>query len=102
MPRVGLPAPREAASGLAGNGLWGLRFATAHDGYAFGDGLGQTTDGGADWVHAPAPARDIVDLEPVLGRRRLAIGAPAPPPAAGAVAPRRSTDAASRRDRGCG
>lgn len=70
---VGLPAPREAVSSVGGNGLWGLRFADSHHGYAFGHGLWQTTDGGAHWQLARAPGQAIVRLEAVADRELVAV-----------------------------
>jgi hypothetical protein len=73
---VGLPAPLESVSGVGGDGLWGLRFADSHHGYAFGHGLWQTTDGGAHWQRARAPGQAIVKLEAVADRELVAIVSP--------------------------
>lgn len=47
---AGLPAPAEPV-GAPGQGgvVWGIRFATPEHGFVFGDGLWETTDGGARW-----------------------------------------------------
>jgi putative cell wall-binding protein/photosystem II stability/assembly factor-like uncharacterized protein len=56
---VGIPAPEEQlgqAGGADGNqGLAGLRFADGNDGYAFGDDLWVTHDGGGTWSRASLP-----------------------------------------------
>ena len=59
---TGIPAPHEqvaAGSGAigTGTGLSVLRFADHRNGYAFGDHLWATTDGGAHWTrqHLPGP-----------------------------------------------
>jgi photosystem II stability/assembly factor-like uncharacterized protein len=70
---VGLPAPRESVSQILGAGLWGLRFADPRHGFAYGAGLWQTSDGAASWQRVPAPARSIIDLEPVADRALLAV-----------------------------
>lgn len=76
---VGLPAPRESISMPEGRGLWGLRFADSRDGYAYGDGLWQTENGGGQWrrvTGSSAPGRSIYDLEAVDDRELVAIAAP--------------------------
>jgi photosystem II stability/assembly factor-like uncharacterized protein len=73
---VGLPAPRQRISRPYGGGLWGLRFANARRGFAFGDGLWVTTNGGASWRRGSAPARFVLDLAAVQGRELVAVGAP--------------------------
>jgi photosystem II stability/assembly factor-like uncharacterized protein len=59
---IGIPAPRYplAAPGTQ-NGLTGLRFANALDGFAFGAQLWVTRDGGATWRHVslPGPVSDL-------------------------------------------
>lgn len=75
----GLPAPRESVSAYFGNGLWGLRFADAQRGYAFGAGLWQTTNGGASWQRADAPAPSVLSLQAVQDRELVALGARCPP-----------------------
>jgi hypothetical protein len=69
----GLPAPVERVSAPYGHGLWGLRFADAQRGYAYGDGLWATADGGAGWHRAPAPARYVADLAPVRDSELVAL-----------------------------
>jgi hypothetical protein len=72
---VGLPAPHQRVSRPYGGGLWGLRFADARDGFAFGKGLWETSDGAASWRRAAAPARFVLDLAAVKGRELVAVGA---------------------------
>jgi hypothetical protein len=71
----GLPAPREAVSEFLGNGLWGLRFADARHGYAYGNGFWQTANGGASWQPGGGPARIVLALEAVQDRELVAIAA---------------------------
>ncbi len=73
---VGLPAPREAVSRPDGGGLWGLRFASARHGFAFGKGLWETTNGGTSWRRATAPARFVLDLAVTPGGELVAMAAP--------------------------
>lgn len=70
---VGLPAPLEGVSYPGGPGLWGLRFADPNHGYAFGDGLWQTSNGAASWTHATAPGRLVDTLEAVQDRELVAV-----------------------------
>src|SRR5919197_1028276 len=72
----GLPAPLEAVSGFAGNGLWGLRFADARHGYAYGNGLWETGDGSRSWHRDAAPARIVLVLAAVQERELVAVAAP--------------------------
>jgi photosystem II stability/assembly factor-like uncharacterized protein len=69
---VGLPAPDEAVSYRQGSGLWGLRFADADNGYAFGQGLWQTSDGGQAWRKLTPPAPSVLSLEAVQDREIVA------------------------------
>lgn len=71
----GLPAPRESISYPGGKGLWGLRFADASQGFAYGDGLWGTSDGGASWHPASIPGRYVFELEPVGDRQLVAVTA---------------------------
>lgn len=71
---VGLPAPRQAISYPAGPGLWGLRFADAVHGYAFGSGFWQTDNGGGSWRAAPGPARIVYALEAAQAHELVAVG----------------------------
>ncbi len=70
---VGLPAPRENVSYYLGNGLWGLRFADARNGYAFGQGLWETPDGSESWQKATAPAPTVLSLEAIQDRELVAV-----------------------------
>jgi hypothetical protein len=73
---VALPAPPEKISRPDGGGLWGLRFANARHGFAFGKGLWETTNGGASWRAATAPARYVVDLAATPRGQVVAMAAP--------------------------
>ncbi|MGO9909231.1 MAG: hypothetical protein ACLP4R_00880 [Solirubrobacteraceae bacterium] len=53
-----MSAPAEAISVPDGNRLWGLRFADARRGYAYGAGLWKTSDGGASWSQMKMPGAD--------------------------------------------
>lgn len=62
---VGLAAPAEPVGqpGLVGApAVWGIRFATPGHGFVFGDGLWETTDGGAQWSRDAAPGGSILSL----------------------------------------
>ena len=72
---VGLPAPRESVSTFLGTGLWGLRFANVRHGYAFGDGLWATADGGGSWHRGAAPGRIVLALAAVEDRELVAVAA---------------------------
>ena len=52
---AGVPAPTEKLSTDGRDGLVGLRFADANDGYVFGDDLWATHDGGATWTQSALP-----------------------------------------------
>jgi hypothetical protein len=69
------PAPRVRVSRPYTKGLWGLRFANANRGWAFGYGLWQTTDGAAHWQRESVPGRFVIDLAPVAGRELVALTA---------------------------
>jgi photosystem II stability/assembly factor-like uncharacterized protein len=66
-------------SQFLGNGLWGLRFADAGRGYAYGNGLWQTSNGGASWRQGGGPARFVLALEAVQDRELVAIAGPCLP-----------------------
>jgi photosystem II stability/assembly factor-like uncharacterized protein len=72
---VGLPAPRERISAPEGSGLWGLRFADANRGFAYGNGIWQTTNGGASWARVSSPGRFVFSLEAVQDRELVAVTA---------------------------
>jgi hypothetical protein len=55
--------------------VWGIRFANPSDGFVFGNGLWETTDGGERWTPAASPGDSIVSLE-VIDGQVLAIAAP--------------------------
>src|SRR5580658_2247417 len=64
---VGLPAPVVPLGDPYANtdqaAVWGIRFANPDDGFVFGNGLWETTDGGEQWTAAAGPGGSIVDLE---------------------------------------
>jgi hypothetical protein len=68
----GLPAPvvpLAAQPGVvAGPAVWGIRFANPSDGFVFGNGLWETTDGGERWTSAASPAGPIESLEVIDGQ----------------------------------
>ena len=68
----GLPAPvvtlgNEAAD-ATGPAVWGIRFANPSDGFVFGNGLWETTDGGERWSSAASPGGSIRSLEVIDGQ----------------------------------
>ena len=68
---VGLAAPAEAVGqpGLVSEPVvWGIRFATPGHGFVFGDGLWETTDGGAQWSRDAAPGGSILSLATLDGQ----------------------------------
>jgi hypothetical protein len=77
---VGIPAPVVPIGGMFSTGpaAWGIRFATAARGFVFGDGLWETTNGGASWTKATFPGASILSLEIVRGEV-LAVIAPCTP-----------------------
>jgi hypothetical protein len=48
--------------------VWGIRFATAEHGFVFGDGLWETTDGGARWDRVRTPNGMVLSLAIVPGQ----------------------------------
>ena len=48
--------------------MWGIRFANPWDGFVFGDGLWETTDGGERWTPAVSPRGPIESLEVIDGQ----------------------------------
>ena len=69
-PTVPLAAPFEVTQPA----VWGIRFANPSDGFVFGNGLWETTDGGERWTPAASPGDSIVSLE-VIDGQVLAIAA---------------------------
>jgi hypothetical protein len=65
----GLPAPvvllGDQQAGTTGPAVWGIRFANADDGFVFGNGLWETTDGGEHWSSAVSPGGSIESLDVV-------------------------------------
>ncbi len=67
----GLPTPvvpLAAQSEVAGPAVWGIRFANPSDGFVFGNGLWETTDGGEHWSSAVSPGSSIESLEVIDGQ----------------------------------
>jgi len=62
----GAPLARAGASG--GHGVWGIRFASASQGFVFGHGLWETTDAGRSWIHDAAPSGSILSLATIDGQ----------------------------------
>ena len=67
-----LSAPGEAISMPEGNGLWGLRFADARRGYAYGAGLWLTRNGAAGWQPMKMPGRTVLAFAAVQDRELVA------------------------------
>jgi hypothetical protein len=68
---TGIPAPVVPVGspyGAAGAAVWGIRFGTPLHGFVFGDGLWETTDGGARWSHAAFPGTSILSLATIDGQ----------------------------------
>jgi len=77
----GLPAPvapLAAQAEVSGPAVWGIRFANPSDGFVFGNGLWETTDGGERWSAAPSPRGSIESLE-VIDDQVLAVISPCSP-----------------------
>jgi len=77
----GLPAPvapLAQPADVAGPAVWGIRFANPSDGFVFGNGLWETTDGGEHWSSAPSPGGSIESLE-VIDDQVLAVVSPCSP-----------------------
>jgi photosystem II stability/assembly factor-like uncharacterized protein len=68
-----LPGPAVPV-GAPGQGgvVWGIRFATPGHGFVFGDGLWETTDGGARWSRVATPSGSVLSLA-IVPRRVLAL-----------------------------
>ena len=60
--------PLAAQSELAGPAVCGIRFANPSDGFVFGNGLWETTDGGEHWSSAVSPGSSIESLEVIDGQ----------------------------------
>jgi photosystem II stability/assembly factor-like uncharacterized protein len=65
----GIPAP-VAPLGWPGDrhAVWGIRFASPTHGFVFGDGLWETTNGGATWRHKTIPKGIILSLATIGGQ----------------------------------
>ena len=66
----GLPAPVVPLATLLESteaAVWGIRFANPSDGFVFGNGLWETTDGGEHWSSAASPRGSIQSLEVIDG-----------------------------------
>jgi hypothetical protein len=74
----GLPAPvvslGSEQANTTGPAVWGIRFANPEDGFVFGNGLWETSDGGEQWTSAAAPGGSIESLE-VIDDQVLALTA---------------------------
>ena len=67
----GLPAPVVPLATLSEStepAVWGIRFANPSDGFVFGNGLWETTDGGEHWSSAASPRGSIQSLEVIDGQ----------------------------------
>ena len=68
----GLPAPvvplGDEQADTTGPAVWGIRFANADDGFVFGNGLWETSDGGDQWSSAASPGGSIESLEVIDGQ----------------------------------
>ena len=73
---VSLSAPAERVSRPNANGLWGLRFANPRRGFAYGNGLWETTNGAATWRRATPPAHFVADLAITSAGEVVALAAP--------------------------
>jgi hypothetical protein len=71
----GMPAPPEPVSAPLGVGLWGLRFADARRGYAYGNGLWETSNAAASWRRETGPGRLVVAFAAVHDRELVAVTA---------------------------
>jgi hypothetical protein len=74
----GLPAPvmslGSEQADAAGPTVWGIRFANPEDGFVFGNGLWETSDGGERWSSTVSPGGSIESLE-VIDDQVLAVTA---------------------------
>jgi hypothetical protein len=68
----GLPAPvaplGNRQAGTTETAVWGIRFANPEVGFAFGNGLWETSDGGERWTSAVSPGGSIESLEVIDGQ----------------------------------
>jgi len=68
----GLPAPvvtlGNEQAGTTAPSVWGIRFANPADGFVFGNGLWETSDGGERWTSAASPGGSIESLEVIDGQ----------------------------------
>jgi hypothetical protein len=77
----GLPAPvvtLAARYEVSGPAVWGIRFANPSDGFVFGNGLWETTDGGERWDSVVSPGSSIESLEVIDGQVLAVTGACSP------------------------
>ena len=74
----GLPAPvvplGSEQADPTGPAVWGIRFANPEDGFVFGNGLWETSDGGERWTSAASPGGSVESLE-VIDDQVLALTA---------------------------
>ena len=64
-----VPAPAVPVGAPGQRGVvWGIRFATPEHGFVFGDGLWETTDGGARWDRVRTPNGMVLSLAVVPGQ----------------------------------
>jgi hypothetical protein len=68
----GLPAPvvplGDSSADPAGPAVWGIRFTDPSDGFVYGSGLWETSDGGEQWTKALSPGGTILSLEVIDGQ----------------------------------
>ena len=61
-------APLGSPGSSAASAVWGTRFASASQGFVFGDRLWQSGDGGRHWALAGTPAGQILSLAAIDGQ----------------------------------
>jgi photosystem II stability/assembly factor-like uncharacterized protein len=67
-PAVPIGRPGQTGGGGASPRAWGIRFATPEHGFVFGNGLWETSDGGAHWARAASPGDTIFSLATIDGQ----------------------------------